>query len=157
MSSVSGSVFYFSTYRLIIAKVQLGGNITPHTIVKISFTGSMIIYLWIAAPGQLPLQNYLQENYPPDFCPEDNYPRIVPPGYLLRMKSPPRTIDPGQLPLNNSPLDNYPQRNCPTTIEKSFELSYFESELYLYLSKTSIATGDPSRGGIVNSLLELSC
>ena len=57
------------------------------------------------------------------------------------MKSPPRTIDPGQLPLNNSPLDNYPQRNCPTTIEKSFELSYFESELYFTSAKPVLQLG----------------
>ena len=80
---------------------------------------------------------------------------------MRSMKLPLGLSGPGKLPPNNPPLHNYHPNNCvPSsssplwiTIEKCFESSRFESELHL--SEACIATGDPTRGGIVNPLLEL--
>lgn len=65
-----------------------------------------------------------------------------------------RAFAPAQLSLNNSPWTIVPhQVPLRATIEKCFKLRRFESELHR--SKASIAIGDPSRGEIVNPLLEL--
>ena len=114
---------------------------------------------WITAPQTIPSvipQRLLpSRQLPPNNSSMDNYfPRPLPPWNPPR-KVVLRFLPPRQLPLSNAPLSNYlnnPPHQVPLwiTIEKCFQLSCFESELYL--STESIATGDPIRGGIVTSI-----
>ena len=76
---------------------------------------------------------------------------------LLLIKLPPRKLLPSFCPPDNYPsLDNYPKTTGPlwvSPLDYCWEMFRVESELHL--SEASVATGDPSRRGIVNPLLEL--
>ena len=117
-------------------------------------------YLWIICPWNTSPHRH---NYPPPLY-------EIFPGIIISRRAVPSRQFPtmkfllGQLPpdihlhLNNSPWLTNPRQlllfiKFPPwkTNEKCFELSHFEFKLHFI--ETSIATGDPSTGGIANSIL----
>ena len=84
------------------------------------------------------------------------------PGQLPLLEFPPRAIAPRvfvprQLFLNNSPLVNYPQEipSIKSPMDNYWEMFQVDSFwVWTLLTEVSIATRDPSRAVIVNSLLK---
>ena len=101
-----------------------------------------------------------QASYAQTFIIRDNYIRIITSSTItLQTIAPDQTSSKevaSEPPDNYPPLDNYPKTTGPlwmSPLDYCWEMFRVESELHL--SEASIATGDPSRRGIVNPLLEL--